>query len=75
MSDALTLLNQEFKGDVDLGSEPVFTCKQTVNSPSYFANFFVFSPFLPLRMSPALRKRRVLSRGNILRIAAFMAIV
>jgi hypothetical protein len=75
MSGALTLVNQEFKGDVDPGSERVFTRKQTVSSPSYFANFFVFSPFLPLRLSPALRKRRVLSIGKILRTAAFMAIV
>jgi len=75
MSDALTVLNQEFKGDVDPGSEAVFTRKETVSSPSYFASFFVFSPFLPLQMRPALRKRRLLSRGKILRIAAFMAIV
>jgi hypothetical protein len=75
MSDALTQLNQEFKEAVDPGWQRFFARKQTVSSPSYFANFFVFSPFLPLRMSPMLRKRRVPSRGKILRTAAFMAIV
>jgi hypothetical protein len=75
MSDALTLLNREDKGDVDPGLQRVFTRKQAVGSPSYFAIFFTFLTFLPLRKSPASRNRQVLSKDKILRAAAFMAIV
>jgi hypothetical protein len=75
MSKPLTLVNREYKGDVDPGSRGFFAQKLSTRSPSYFGPFWLFSPFLVVQMSAALVKRRLRQKHGIPHAAAFMAIV
>ena len=75
MSNPLTLLNREDKGDVDPGSDGFITRKLSASFPSYLTNFYVLSRFLILRRNAAFRKRLIHSQPEIPLTAAFMAIV
>jgi hypothetical protein len=75
MSNPLTLLNREDKGDVDPGWQGFLGRNLSARFPSYFTDFCVFSCFLRLRMNAAFRKRLVPSKLKIPLAAAFMAIV
>src|SRR5229473_4193635 len=59
MSEALTLVNREFKGDVDSSSRRSFTLKLNAHFPSYFGDFCSFKRFLVLEMPAAFAKRRL----------------
>jgi hypothetical protein len=75
MSEALTLLNREFKGDVDPRLRWRFARKLSGHFPSYFGPFCIFARFLPLQMSAAFVKRRLRQKHGIPHAAAIMAIV
>jgi len=75
MSEALTLVNREFKEDVDSSSRRSFTLKLNAHFPSYFGDFCSFKRFLVLEMAPAFAKRRLRPKREIPPAAAFMAIV
>jgi hypothetical protein len=75
MSEALTLVNREFKGDVDSSSRRSFTLKLNARFPSYFGDFCSFKRFLVLEMPAAFAKGRLRPKRQIPPAAAFMAIV
>ena len=75
MSKPLTLLNREYKGDVDPDSRSVSAPKLSARSPSYFRSFYIFARFLALQMGAALMKRRRRQKHGIPYAAAIMAIV
>ena len=75
MSKPLTLLNREYKGDVDPDSRSVSAPKLSARSPSYFGSFYIFARFLVLLMCAALMKRRLGQTHGIPDAAAIMAIV
>jgi hypothetical protein len=78
MSQPLTLLNREDKGDIDADTRNNFRRfphQQTLRFPSYFRHFCNFSPFLMFPMRAALTKRRNRRKHEIHTAAAIMAIV
>jgi len=75
MSKPLTLLNREYKGDVDPASRRFLSQKPNARSPSYFRSFCIFARFLALQMGAALMKRRRRQEHGIPHAAAIMAIV
>ena len=75
MSKPLTLLNREYKGDVDPGSRRFLSQKLNARSSSYFRSFYIFTRFLVLLMCAALMKRRLRQNYGIPYAAAIMAIV
>jgi len=75
MSKPLTLLNREYKGDVDPASRRFLSQKPNARSPSYFRSFCIFARFLALQMGAALVRRRLRQNFGIPYAAAIMAIV
>jgi len=75
MSKPLTVLNREDKRELDRKLRDCSTQKPNVVSPSYFAIFSSFSPFLLNHVNARLKKRRTCEKSKIPLAAANMAIV
>jgi hypothetical protein len=75
MSDALTLVNQAFKGDVDPGLPVFVPGKLSARFPSYLTDFCKILQSLTFRMNAAFRKRLLRSEPKFPLATAFMAIV
>jgi hypothetical protein len=75
MSEALTLLSSQFKGDLHSGTDCRLFRSAIYGFPSYFSNYWPFERSCLLRMEEALPKRRLSLKRGSPPVTAFVAIV